>query len=81
MKRTSATYENSAIGFPGVVLKLYEENGKVISGYWVLKGIVQGPWHFSPSYRPGYAGDLNHEIQSFDAMVRSRFSEDITVQG
>lgn len=81
MTRTSATYHHSPIGFPKAILKLHEEQGKIVSAYWTLHGIMQDEWHFSTAYRPGYAGDIEKELEQFDAVIRSKFSDDATVQG
>lgn len=79
-----AQYEHSCIGFPGVVLKWVEENGKWEQGYIVVNGIiftVNGEisrWTWSQPYPKPFA---QHEMELFDKWVRAIYSNNLSVQG
>lgn len=83
MKRTSASYTHSTIGFPSIVLKWHEENGVWLQPYVTLHGTIQSPdsflhWQWKTTNAAIYA---NEEIACFDSFIRGNFSEDASVQG
>lgn len=88
MKITFASYEHSCIGFPKVVLKWAEEDGKWSEGRIVVKGIIQStvnhgavvakPWRWTEIWPKPFA---ESEMARFDDWVRETFKNDISVQG
>lgn len=84
MKTVFAQYEHSCIGFPGVVLKWHEENGKWGLGYIVVNKeifTVNGRmynWCWSQPHPEPFA---QHEMELFDKWVRSIYSNNLSVQG
>lgn len=83
MKRTSATYTHSTIGFPAIVLKWQEEDGAWLQPYVTLHGVIQPPgsllhWQWKTRNPALYAAD---EMAAFDSFIRAHFSEDASVQG
>jgi len=78
MQMTLGFFEHSTVGFPKVVLKWTVEDHRVTSAYVTVKGIIVQPWTW---YNPHPMPLIQGELDSFDAWVRDRFSEDVTVQG
>lgn len=80
MKCTLASYEHSAIGFPGVLLKWHVTDEIHISeGYVTINGIIQtAPWTWeNPSPLPF----LDWELERFNGWVRETFANNASVQG
>lgn len=82
MKRTFATYEHHTIGFPKVVLK-WCENDEMMEpeARVVIDGIIQeNRWKFA-NQGYGISMHIQHEMERFDAWVRSQFAERPDLQG
>lgn len=82
MKLTYATYEHHCIGFPGVVLKWHEEGLLTHAPYIVVKGTIFGKaWRFANHDQPNHRLDREFECAKFDAWVREKYCDDVSVQG
>lgn len=84
MKRTSATYTHSTIGFPAIVLKWHEENGVWLQPYVTIHGIIQPQdslhsWRWSQHRNAALYADA--ELAAFDSFIRAEFANDPSVQG
>jgi hypothetical protein len=78
MKAIFTTYQHSTIGFPKVILKWHEENGKALGAYVTRDGIIIGPWAWhNDNPVPFYPA----EIERFDHHVRAQYADDPSVQG
>ena len=73
-------YEHSCLGFPGVVIRWSEENGRIEDTARIVKnGIIQpGRWGWSQPYPEAF---MAHEMELFDAMVRETYANNPDVQG
>jgi len=79
MERTFATYEHSTIGFPKIILKWTEENGRFSRPYVVIKDIIQqGFWTWHNTNPEPF---IDFELKRFDNYIFERYGEDATVQG
>ena len=84
MKRTSATYSHSTIGFPAIVLKWHEEDGVWLQPYVTIKGVIQPPgsmftWHWKTHSNAALYAES--EMAAFDSFIRHHFADDSSVQG
>jgi hypothetical protein len=81
MKITFASYEHSCIGFPGVVLKWSVENGEASEGRIIINKIIsKSTWKWLSDSK-GVMGNIESELNRFDAWVANRHSDNPTVQG
>jgi len=80
MQITFATYQHTKPGFPKVVLKWHEQDGKALEPYVTIKGVVSG-WGWEMGFTPTCSQDYQKEMDRFDKWVAGRFSNDISVQG
>lgn len=81
MQISSATYEHTTIGFPGVVLKWHYDKATGHSAPYVVELHIIRGWNFREHFRPHDAGDLRAELERFDSMVRQRYADRPEVQG
>jgi hypothetical protein len=80
MKQTSAYYEHSTTGFPGIKLKWGVQNGTTeAQAYITVKGVIREiGWTWERRYPMPF---IEAELTRFDTWVRDAYSEDSSVQG
>lgn len=82
MKQTSASYEHSRIGYPGVKLKWFEEDGKVISKYITVAGIIEPwSWSYESEKHKDFFPNLERELKRFDDYVLRVYENNLQLQG
>lgn len=87
MKLASATYEHTRIGFPKVILKWHEEDGKFQAAYITAKGIILRDVNANVFF--SYPGTIDcktlvsreEACQRFDEWVAGSYHHDASVQG
>lgn len=78
MKRIFAIYEHTRVGFPHVILKWHEMNGKQVSPYMVINGVIK-PWSWELGLDE--TNCIERELRRFDEYVGQVYSNNIAVQG
>lgn len=74
MKRTFASYEHTRVGFPHIVLKWSEINGKHVEPYLSVNGIMKG-WSWEFGQNAIYSHDIESELARFDKYVVDVYGE------